>query len=280
VLETAQIQQPAGRGARPRWIGGGHKLYLDDISQKRIGIDMRAPLNRLLAISLVAGCLFSTPALASDWTIVPSVGYGLTSLKFNRSTATQDQSSFNTLDLGFTAARKRFYLRINTEIPLTADYIYGSSFIRQVKREDVGLVAGYSLFNSLSVFTGISYGKTSIIDTQNTSPTAVYTQYIDSGPFLGTNYRRDIGKKSSISLNVAFALMGSSLLVKDNAGTVPIDDTGTTSGFSLGVSWNSRIHDKGSYFVSLRLKDYRSELNTLSVRKDISVLSFGFVFPM
>lgn len=241
---------------------------------------MHVPLNRVLAVSLLAGCLLSTPALASDWTIVPSVGYGLTNLKFNRSTATQDQSSFNMLDLGLTAARKRFYLRINTELPMTADYIYGSSFIRQVKREDLGLVAGYSLFNSLSVFTGISYGKTSIIDTQNTSPTAVLTQYIDSGPFLGTNYRKDIGKKSSISLNVAFALMGSTLLVKDNAGTIPIDDTGTTSGFSFGVSWNSQIHDKGNYFISLRLKDYRSELNTLSVRKDISVLSFGFVFPM
>ncbi len=241
---------------------------------------MHTLVKRLLAVALAACSVLSAPARASDWVFVPSAGYGLETLKFNRSTAIEDKSSFDTLDLGFTAAKNRFYVRVNTEMPLTAEYTYGPSLVRQVKRDDLGLVAGYYLRNSLSLFTGVSYGNTSIIDLKGATPTAEYTQYIDVGPFVGTNYQFNVGTKSSISISLAFALMGSSLLVHDSTGATPTDERGTTGGFSFGISWNSKIHDTGSYYLSLKSKDYNSQLETQSVRKDISILSFGFVFPM
>ena len=241
---------------------------------------MRKTRIGVVTLLLASFSIMASTARASDLVLVPSVGYGLSTLKFNRSTAVEDKSSFNTVDLGLTAAYKRFYLRFNTEMPLTADYIYGSSLIRQIKREDWGLVGGFYLLDSLSLFTGISYGSTAIIDLAGAAPVATYTRHTDTGPFIGANYQFNIGKQSTIGLNVAFAVMNGELAVNATDGSVNTKDTGTTGGFSLGASWNSKYRDAANYYVALKLKSYKSELTSLTIQKDISILSFGVVFPL
>jgi len=234
----------------------------------------------VVTLVLASVAMMAPTAHASDLVLVPSIGYGLSTLKFNRSTAVEDKSSFNTVDLGLTAAYKRFYVRFNTEMPLTSDYNYGSSLIRQVKREDWGMVGGFYLLDSLSLFTGVSYGKTSIIDLKGSPVVGTYTTYTDTGPFIGANYQFNIGKQSTIGLNVAFAVMNGELAVNSTDGSVNTKDTGTTGGFSLGASWNSKYGESANYYVALKLKSYKSELTSLTIQKDISILSFGVVFPL
>jgi hypothetical protein len=75
--------------------------------------------------------------------------------------------------------------------------------------------------------------------------------------------------------------MQGNLLVTNSSSATPVtDESGTTGGFSLGVSWNSKFRDAANYYAALKLKSYKTELSTLSIQKDISILSFGFVFPL
>lgn len=235
--------------------------------------------------SLLFGALgTSLSANAQGITVVPSIGYGMSTLKFDRSVGESDVSRFSMVDFALTAAYKRFYIRANTEVPMGEEYTYGPALIRQFKREDFGVAAGYYFFNTFSVFGGYSYGKTSIITFDGASATpfsAIYTQHRDAGPFIGANYSIYIGKRGSIGINAAYAFMDGALIVQNSdPGGVSTNESGTTSGFSLGLSWSDTLKNKATYYVAYKFKSYKTELTTISINKNFNIISMGFVFPI
>ena len=175
----------------------------------------------------------SLPASGEDVIFVPSIGYGMSDFKFTRSGGGQDASRFNIIDVGLTAAYKRFYIRGYAEIPMGEEYTYGPALIRQVKREDYGYSIGYYLLENLSVFGGYSYGKTSIIALSSGAP--VYTQHLDSGIYIGANYSIYLGKTGSVGLNLAYADMDGKLTVLNTASPPSSEANGKTRGISFGT---------------------------------------------
>ena len=224
------------------------------------------------------------PASGKELTMVPSVGYGISSLTFTRSTGDVDASRFNVIDLGMTASYDRFYMKLSGELPLGEEYTYGPSLIRQLKREDFGLSAGYYVSDNLSVFGGYAYGKTSIISFDGGGglpPYPVYTQHRDQGMFAGANYSFFVGKTGTLGLNVAYADMDGRLIVQDSdPGGVSTTESGKTSGFSLGVTWSDTYKKKLNYYVSYKQKNYNTDLTTISIDKKFNIVTFGFVFPI
>lgn len=224
------------------------------------------------------------PTWAADFTVVPSIGYGVSSLKFTRSVGGEDASRFNVVDMGLTIAYDRYYARVSAEIPLGEEYTYGPALIRQFKREDYGVSAGFYILESLSVFGGYAYGKTSIISFDGGGglpPYPVYTQHLDSGFYLGANYSFFIGKTGTIGVNFAYANMNGSLIVQDSdPGGVSTSESGKTTGYSLGVTWSDTIKEDLTYYISYKIKNYKTDLVTNSIDKNFNIISFGAVFPI
>lgn len=243
------------------------------------------------ALSAFLGLLFLAPSCAlyaaeKKITLVPSIAYGLSALNFVSSTGGTDKSRFNTVNFALTVARDRLYLRINSEIPMGNEFTYGNNIVRQFKREDFGFSVGYYLLDNLSLFGGISYGKTSIISFDGSNSTAypVYTQHMDTGPFAGINYNVYLGDTSSISLSLAYAAMSGTYVVEDtdplNGGGGDVTDSGSTTGYSLGLTWSDTFRGKANYFLSYKYKNYNTVLTGLSITKGFNVFSLGFVFPI
>ena len=238
---------------------------------------------RVLTTSLFL-VLVSLPALGAEITLVPSIGYGMSNFKFTRSVGGEDLSRFNVIGLGMTAAYKQFYVRGSAEIPIGEEYTYGPALIRQVKREDYGYSVGYYVLETLSVFGGYSYGKTSIISFDGGGalpPYPVYTQHLDEGMYIGANYSLYVGKTGTIGFNLAYADMDGKYIIQDSdPGGVSSTETGKTSGFSLGVTWSDTINKKATYYVAYKQKSYKTDLVTISIDKAFNIFTFGFVFPI
>jgi hypothetical protein len=227
--------------------------------------------------------LYTFSAQAADVTMVPSIGYGQSHLNFDRSTGESDVSQFNIIDLGMTASYGRYFVKVSSEMPLGEEYTYGPALVRQFKREDFGVTAGYYFRDDLSVFGGYSYGKTSIItfDGSSTTPHAIYTQHRDSGPFIGANYSIFVGKTATIGLNVAYANMDGEFIIQDSdPGGYSTNQSGTTDGFSFGATWSDTYKNKVTYYVAYKVKNYKTDLVTQSVDKTFNIVSFGFIFPI
>lgn len=224
------------------------------------------------------------PASAKDVTIVPSIGYGMSNLTFTRSTGEVDDSRFSVVDLGLTAAYGKAYVKLSAEMPLGQEFTYGPALIRQFKRDDFGVTAGYSVMDQVSVFAGYSYGKTSIVSFDGGGglpPYPVYTQHLDQGPFVGANYSMFVGKTGTLGFNIAYANMDGSMVIQDSdPGGVSTTESGTTSGFSLGITWSDTYKDKLSYYLTYKRKNYETDLVTISIDKSFDILTFGVVFPI
>jgi len=228
--------------------------------------------------------IISLPAGAAELSVVPSIGYGISSLKFNRAVGGEDASRFSVVDMGLTVAYNRIYARVGAEVPLGEEYTYGPALIRQLKREDYGISVGYYVRENLSVFGGYSYGKTSIISFDGGGglpPFPVYTQHLDSGPYLGANYSFYVGKTGTIGLNLAYASMDGSLIIQDSdPGGVSTVENGKTTGYSFGITWSDTFKDKLTYYVSYKQKSYKTDLVTNSIDKNFNIATIGVVFPI
>jgi hypothetical protein len=222
---------------------------------------------KIMKIRVLSTFLFlsvlSVSSHGADITLVPSIGYGMSNLKFTRSVGGEDASA---------------------EIPLGEEYTYGPALIRQVKREDYGYSVGYYVLETLSVFGGYSYGKTSIISFDGGGglpPYPVYTQHLDEGIYIGANYSIYVGKTGTIGLNLAYADMDGKYIVQDSdPGGVSSSETGKTSGYSFGITWSDTIKNKTTYYVSYKQKSYKTDLVTISIDKAFNIFTFGFVFPI
>ena len=231
---------------------------------------------RTLLISILL-LLCTTTTRAAELTMVPSIGFGESFLKFSRSTGEVDDSRFNIVNLGLTASYGDAYLKVDTDIPFGDAYSNGPNLIRQFKREDFGATAGVYVTEQLSLFGGYAYGKTSIVTIKPGS--TVYTEHQDTGPYIGANYSLYLGKSGSLGLNVAYA-DESGLLAVNTIGGANVKQTGKTTGYSVGATWTDTYKNKLTYYVGYKWKRYRTELPSTSIDKTFDIFTFGFVFPI
>lgn len=232
---------------------------------------------RILAAGLVL-ILGSLEARAEDLTVVPSVGYGFSNFAFtNVQSGIDEKAQFDIVDFAMTAARGRVYLRLNSEIPLGEEYSIVNG-VRKYKRQDYSFALGYYLADSLSLYGGYSYGKTSVL----IIGTGSLVTFTDSGPFVGAIYSFPVGDLANIAISGAYAAMDGSRASSSSAGT----DIGNTNGFSLGITWSDTYRGNANYYVSYKHKSYLSQLvnsdtfASSSYEKRFNIFSLGFVFPI
>ena len=218
----------------------------------------------------------SLPTSAAELTLVPSIGFGFSSLNFQPTSGLVDKARFSIVDFALTAAYERYYVRINAEVPLGQETTSSGGIIRQFQREDFGLAVGYILPANFSVFGGISSGKTSIVTYNGTD--IIYTRHEDRGPFVGINYNYSVDDNAAISLSLAYAFMDGSYS-RFVAGGTSTAETGKTSGLSMGVTWSDRYRNEATYYLSYKYKSYNSVLQTRSINKIFNILTLGFIFP-
>lgn len=225
--------------------------------------------------------LCATTVQAAELTLVPSIGFGESYLTFSRSTGEVDQSRFNIVDLGLTASYGAYYLKADTEMPLGEAYVTAPNVIRQFKREDYGVTAGYYLNDKLSLFGGYAYGKTSIITNDGSNPGyPIYTEHQDAGPYIGANYSLFLGATGTLGLNVAYARQNGLFSVENTDATPDTKESGNTSGFSIGATWTDTYKDKLTYYLGYKWKRYKTDLPSASINKTFDIFTFGFVFPI
>lgn len=174
------------------------------------------------------------------------------------------------IDIGVSVLDDKLYYGFTTQTTgrSVADYkednsgtITDSSQIND--RSSFSVFAGYRVFDSGSVYLGLSKGTSTFGD---------QLSFDEEGPFVGLRYSFRLGATSSLSLDASYSNLQTSIFLKDddyfNAGSNNEDghniDTDTT-GFSYSLTWIKSLDRGRSFFIRLKAKDFDVESGTASI---------------
>ena len=235
-------------------------------------------MNKFLLTLLL---LTSTNVMA-EWSLVKGVSVGraemdIVDFKTFSGFVTKSVSSvkFTTLNLSLTAAQKKLYVTINTELPFS-DKSYnfsevGSNTVRTVEREDLGVTLGYNVYKGLNLFGGVSYGSNHYININSADPGTVSdVKETDVGPFLGATYSRDLHRYGNVSATLAYALLDGEITSNDS-NNIFTSNSGDTTGFSVNVTYSNKYDKDSDYFLALKIKNYEyDDISSGSTSVDIT----------
>ena len=225
--------------------------------------------------------LFSSSNALAEWTFVESISVGraemdIVDFKTFAGFVTKKVSNikFSTLNLALTAARKKLYFTVNTELPFS-DKAYqfvevGGNTVRTVEREDLGLTLGYNIYKGLNLFGGLSYGSNHYINENVADPGTVSdVKETDIGPFIGTTYSYDLKRYGNVSTTLAYALLDGEIKSNDTTNIFTSNE-GDTKGFSVNVTYSNKFNKDSDYFVAMKIKNYEyDDINSGGTAVDI-----------
>jgi hypothetical protein len=201
----------------------------------------------------------------SSLVVVPSIGLGYTSLRFNRPSGTVN-AAYRTINVGISANSGRLYGSYNTEL-FGSDFLQQGTEYKSLVREEYSFTAGYLVTEKLNVFGGFAFAEVKDDFTGEF--------HVDNGPFVGVGYSRNFDH-ARLSFNIAYADMAGSI-TNEGSG---VSESGRTAGFSYGVSWAAPYRQSMNYLLSLRVRnyDYRNSATSVVTDKDIITLSGSLLF--
>ena len=137
---------------------------------------------------------------------------------------------------------------------------------RDFSRKDYVFTLGYALTDNLSIFTGYKYGKTKIdlffplIKKGTLSTTDA--NFETKGPFIGASYGWLIGG-GLLATNFAISKLNGEESFDLREGEVNYHETatGSTIGFTLGVSWKASLTKHFTYNISLDAYKYSFDVD-------------------
>ncbi len=59
-----------------------------------------------------------------------------------------------------------------------------------------------------------------------------------------------------------------------------IYESGSTTGFSFGLTWSDTFRGKANYFVAYKMKNYSATLTIQNITNNFNIFSLVFVFPI
>ena len=128
-------------------------------------------------------------------------------------------------------------------------------------RSSFNIFTGYTFVNSLSMYAGYTKGTSSYGDKVNFS---------EDGPFLGGRYGFRTSPSSSFTFDLSYTILNTGLVIKDDVYTNGNGDDGhnlTTSstGLSGSLTWVKSLDRGRSFFVRLKLNDFKIKEKSISV---------------
>lgn len=199
-----------------------------------------------------------------------SVGLGRSQLEFRDRGGRITEARFTILDFGFNVSGKRWFASYRTELPFNqgGDTTTGTASTQDVltQTEIHSLTAGYNVYQGLALLGGYHYAEYDFFRISN----ATLITHIDKGPFAGLGYNFAVGSTASLNFSAAYGVFDGEI----GAGL------GETRGFSYALAWSDAYRDDMSYFVRLKITDYRFDLDQSSdfVERKFAVLSAGITF--
>jgi hypothetical protein len=220
--------------------------------------------------------LLSMTARAAVIEFVPSVGVGMSTLDFHQKLPNGDTNNQNgDFTIAYVSGAfivDRIIVNASMDIPFNDDHFYRDNplpqvnGVSQVGREDYNVTFGYAVRDWVTVFTGWSIGITEFTSTTQPNNMGYISRHDDSGPFAGVSIAYNMGDNGSVGFDVAYASFNSEInnRTPDPALTSLNHQKiiGDTTGLSYGVQWNSTPGKLASYFVKIRIRDYRFDAQT------------------
>ncbi|MCP4702114.1 MAG: hypothetical protein GY862_35430 [Gammaproteobacteria bacterium] len=151
---------------------------------------------------------------------------------------TKISSRINSLGVALTSTRKKFYADLSAEKNLSPGK--GTENI-EFDRKDGALSCGYSMNESIRVFAGFKYGKTSLSESVSLK---------GQGPFIGAGGGWRVRDLGVFSFSAAYAALDAAYRTSSDTSS------GKASGTSLSVAWKGAITEKLYYDFSLIRHDY------------------------
>ncbi len=217
---------------------------------------MKKIISRFIILTVF---LFGTPLTFAegDILIIPNLFFSSRLFEYSVYTGGVN-GTINSLGGSVTAVYQPIYLDLSGETNIVASEESTTNLLSTNKvafdRSDFTATLGYAIDNSISVFGGYKYGKSTITALSPSPYEGAKISLEGKGLFLGAGGRWGVKDWGFLSFSAAYAKMVT--FYKDLAlGTAEGDASGT----SLVIQWKSALTENLYYDVSLIRHDYYYE---------------------
>lgn len=173
--------------------------------------------------------------------------------------------------VGASYNKDKFFSSLNMEQSWKDEAVFlDTDVLLFLDRVDYALTIGYSIASGISVFGGYKYGETTIKGIgigfdPDPSQGANDLSFIEEGPFIGISYSYPVSEKSNLGLSIAYADMDAETENRidptgdtiDGAG--PPAGTGSTDGYSAGITWSHELSESTLLNIGLKINSYDAE---------------------
>jgi hypothetical protein len=185
----------------------------------------------------------------------------------------------STISPSVTLAHGNFYSSLTVEQTLGSKTAVlmdnGYPQIVSAERQGYDLTLGYRLSDSVSIFTGwqkndingLVTGMHEENSTDGYQPAVMHVDYATNGPYVGAAWSHGFGKKGTLGLTAGYAVLSyadnetrstASPTVSPPAIITNFNASGSTRGFSYGVSWTGDLTGSLAYRVGVKGIRYTS----------------------
>jgi hypothetical protein len=229
-------------------------------------------------VILISVC-FAPFAIARELFIIPNLFISSRNFEYSVADGGVD-GTINSIGLGVTTTYKNFYIDVSGEVnPTTNEESTIRLFTDRVNfdRSDFAASMGYAVNDSISIFAGYKYGKTTIAEAASAKTSPLIGAKISlegQGGFIGAGGIFPVKDWGFLSFSTAYATM------KATYQDVIVDESrGDASGTSLGVKWKGHFSESLSYELSMIRHDYYYK-NFDKLDSDISEQIFSVRFGL
>lgn len=189
--------------------------------------------------------LSSAAAPASELDLIPQAFVSLRDFEYRANTA-QVNAAITSLGVGMTATWRKFYLNLSGE----KNFDPGEDQGIELNREDTALSFGYSVNDSISLFTGYKYGQTELALPVPETTAKQPLQLSAQGPFIGAGGGWTVTGRGVFSFSAAYARMEADYFSED------VSHAGQSAGTSLSVQWKANLDKNLHYHLAIIRHDY------------------------
>lgn len=220
---------------------------------------MRRSLGFAPICAVLLLCEFPSAWANEDMQFIPSVYLSRRDFQYRAGSGKVDSQLYS-LGGGLTVTAGRFYAGLSGESNITSDDEAANNLFAerlQFDREDAAISLGYSVNESISVFTGYKYGKTILSIPGTLSRTEQSATLQGNGLFVGAGGGWEVKDWGVFSFSAAYANMDAKY-----ADPINLQSDGIASGTSLSIAWKGPITKEMYYDLALiRHHYYYEEFN-------------------
>lgn len=217
-------------------------------------------------VSILSGI---AAAQTDSLTVVPAIDLAFKNNRYSFPSNGPDfvfKSSFITLVPSVTVAYGSIYTTLNYDFTIADSerYITGSNAnphfnIARYGRKDASVTLGYRLYPAVSIFTGYTQGKGTLLVSGTDSTEAFYVTriYDEKGFYVGASYSHAFSERGALNLSAAYGSLDGLLSGANDSSTDKI--VSKAPGYSINLAWNQAVSKTLSYRIGVKYTTYTFE---------------------